>query len=258
MAAVIKPEYTKSSITPWELERRLSGGSPGTVDYKAPAPRSYKTNWTPQQMIGDAYTFEGGTPEVVEQLKLLNSLNSPMNSQQYSGFGSGGSVSPDILKLISDREKLINSRYGNLNQLLSQFGTQSRSSIDDATRAAMERLSGIDPQAAYTFNMVAPEVASANIDYLKAIGADPAAVFAQQALSQSLINQSVDSAKQYASGTQSVLDAERAARQAAAALYGQEATGNLESNILAQQLAMELAKSREMQALEEMRFQYGV
>jgi hypothetical protein len=164
--------------------------------------------------------------------------------------------------LYSDRLSGIESMYGSqFNQLGETFGGYrsalsaaagaSRGQINQATEQALARLAQLDPQAAFQWavgEVGAPGVAGG--DYLSRIGASSAEVDATRMLSEQLMRQQMAAAQQYSMGSQSSMDRERQARQAASGLMSQEALTGL--SLVEQQRQAQIAdeEMRRRQALE--------
>lgn len=149
----------------------------------------------------------------------------------------------------------ISGRYGGLRSQLGDIAGQGRATISQAQADALAALSQIDPQAAFEFAVQQADVPSADVTYLERIGANPEAVRAAQALSQGLIERQLGASQAYAAGQQAALDRERAARQAAATLMGQEGMQSLAAQEQAILSAIARQQAAEEAAIEEQRRQ---
>tara|TARA_S200002703_G_scaffold159326_2_gene172397 strand:+ start:5611 stop:6681 length:1071 start_codon:yes stop_codon:yes gene_type:complete len=190
---------------------------------------------------------------------------SDVTSGVTSGGGGGGGVDPvAYAKAINDYiaslegagtdfdtlQTDLADRYAGYGQNLAGIADAATARQEASAARAAEALAAIDPQAAFQFNVDPASMGSgAALGYLESIGASTAGVEGLKGFEQSLLNQSLDSARQFSEAQQSALDIERAARQAAVPQILQETQGALEANRLAATLGLSEEERRALEAM---------
>lgn len=176
------------------------------------------------------------------------------------GGGGGGAASPDYtaaLNLLNERLAGVGARYAPMYEQLASAAAASTGQINDATAQALARLSQVDPEAAFQWAVQQSQTpGAAGMDYLQAIGANPADVEAVRALNDALLAQQLAVSQQAAGGYSQALAAERAARQAASALMQQEALQNLAAQQAAMRAKIADAERAARQSIEDEILQY--
>jgi len=193
------------------------------------------------------------------------------DQQRANQQGGGGAGGPS-------RQQLIDEAFANLSapdvytgeadmQALADYYGGARSRLQDVYGAATGRigattadtlaaLQALDPQAAFTYDVGAPNIPGVNVDYLRALGASADPVSAEAEFARNLLGYQLAASQQAAAGMSASLERERQARQAASQLMQQEglrqaaaARAQALAQIAAQQAAEEaLIREREREA----------
>lgn len=137
--------------------------------------------------------------------------------------------------------------------------------IGATTADTLAALAELDPQAAFTYDVGAPNIPGVNVDYLRALGASADPVSAEAEFARNLLGYQLAASQQAAAGMGASLQRERQARQAASRLMQQEglrqaaaARAQALAQIAAQQAAEEALireRVREAQQAEQARQQ---
>lgn len=169
------------------------------------------------------------------------------------GFG-GGYERPQAPGINWDEIMASTKRpYDELSALLNQVSDQERQNIQSGASRATTFLGEMDPMAAYrpTFqSMEAPQAAMTT--YLNAIGADPAQVQAQQALSNQLMANQAMNQQQFGSAVDTSQGNFRQAQVMEALLNQQRATSALGLNTGVQQAAIGMSAMQQQNAIRQM------
>lgn len=213
-----------------------------------------------------SFTFRPGVSSP-EQYNLLNPATSgggggagfPGFKFNFGGGGGGGQQGApyDVRTGLLETLNASNKGYDALLERLSQMRQSEAQNIQSGASRAATFLSEMDPLAGYreTYqNMSAPTAAATS--YLNAIGADPAQVQAQQALS----NQLMASQAQGQSAFGQAMDASqanyRAAQQADVYANAQRANDLLGIATGSQATAIEMRKLEQQDALRRLLLEY--
>jgi hypothetical protein len=183
--------------------------------------------------------------------------------QQRANAAVGGGGGPS-------RQDLIDAAFANLSspdvyageadmQALADYYGGARGRLDDVYGGAVGRigattaetlaaLAEMDPQAAFVYDVGAPNIPGVNVDYLRALGASADPVSAEADFARELLGYQLAASQQASAGMQASLDRERQARLAASRLMQQEGL-RLTEQARAQALADLAARQAQEEAI---------
>jgi hypothetical protein len=116
---------------------------------------------------------------------------------------------------------------------LADYYTRGRQQLEDVYGSATGRigtttaetlaaLQALDPQAAFVYDVGAPNIPGVNVDYLRALGASADPVSAEAEFARNILGYQLAASQRAAEGMGASLERERQARQAASQLMQQE------------------------------------
>jgi hypothetical protein len=190
--------------------------------------------------------------------------------QQAGGGGAGGPSrqqlideafaglpSRDVYSGDSDMAALADYYAGGRQQLEDVYGG-SIGLIDTTSAETLAALEALDPQAAFVYDVGAPNIPGVNVDYLRALGASADPVSAEAEFARELLGYQLAASQRAAEGMGASLERERQARQAASQLMQQEglrqaaaARAQALANLAAQQAAEEAMIRERVRAAQE-------
>ena len=191
-------------------------------------------------------------------------------NQQTGGGGGGG---PSRQQLIDEAFAGLPSRdvYTGESDFaaLADYYARGRQQLEDVyggatgrigatTAETLAALQALDPQAAFVYDVGAPNIPGVNVDYLRALGASADPVSAEAEFARNLLGYQLAASQQAAAGMTSSLERERQARQAASQLMQQEglrqaaaARAQALAQIAAQQAAEEAIVRERVRAAQQ-------
>ena len=129
--------------------------------------------------------------------------------------------SPDVYTGETDLAALANYYAGQRGSLEDVYGAAT-GRIGSTTAETLAALQALDPQAAFTYDVGAPNIPGVNVDYLRALGASADPVSAEAEFARNLLGYQLAASQSASAGMQASLERERQARQAASQLMAQE------------------------------------
>ena len=192
-------------------------------------------------------------------------------ANQQTGGGGGGGPSRqqlideafaglparDVYTGDADMAALADYYAGARGRLQDVYGSAT-GRIGATTAETLAALQALDPQAAFAYDVGAPNIPGVNVDYLRALGASADPVSAEAEFARNLLGYQLAASQQAAAGMTSSLERERQARQAASQLMQQEglrqaaaARAQALAQIAAQQAAEEAIVRERVRAAQE-------
>jgi len=180
------------------------------------------------------------------------------------GAGGGGAALPDYgpaRELLESRLAGVPASYqaeydalaaraaAEEERLANIFGT-STGRIREAAATLQAALQSLDPQAAFVYDVGAPNIPGVSVDYLRALGASADPVSAEAEFARNILGYQLAASQQAAAGMTSSLERERQARLAAALAMEQQGYTTAELNRVA---ALEDIARRRAEAEAEIR-----
>ena len=153
--------------------------------------------------------------------------------------------------------------YGGQRSALENVYAAQRGRIGDVSAQALAALSGIDPQAAFVYDVGGPTIPDVEVDYLRALGASADPVSAEAEFARNILGYQLAASQRAAEGMAASLERERQARLAASQLMEQEGYTRAEqarvaalADLAARQAQEEAAIRDRIRQDEENRRQY--
>lgn len=185
--------------------------------------------------LGGLGTVEPGRSWTEEdQLKFRKFVPLPDVVDVPSGGGGGGPSrqdlideafanlsSPDVYTGEADMQALADY-YGGQQSALENVYAAQRGRIGDVSAQTLAALSMLDPQAAFTYDVGAPNIPGVSVDYLRALGASADPVSAEAEFARNLLGYQLAASQRAAEGMAASLERERQARLAASQMMEQE------------------------------------
>ena len=112
--------------------------------------------------------------------------------------------------------------YGGQRSALENVYAAQYGRIGDVSAQTLAALSALDPQAAFVYDVGAPNIPGVNVDYLRALGASADPVSAEAEFARNLLGYQLAASQSASAGMQASLERERQARLAASQLMEQE------------------------------------
>ena len=154
--------------------------------------------------------------------------------QQTGGGGAGGPSRQDLIDAAfaglpsrdvysgdSDMAALADYYARGRQQLEDVYGSAT-GRIGTTTAETLAALQALDPQAAFVYDVGAPNIPGVNVDYLRALGASADPVSAEAEFARNILGYQLAASQRAAEGMSASLERERQARQAASQLMQQE------------------------------------
>lgn len=235
-----KPKASTVDLTADLQTQLMQAGVPG-AGVKMPSDVTFTspvsgTTYTPYAVTEAGTTYDYGTfwnPEAEGQLFKVS--DAPTTAP--SPAGPAGPAGPS-------RQDLIDAAFAGLPArdvytgeadlaALADYYAGQRGRLEDVYGAATGRigttsaetlaaLQALDPQAAFTYDVGAPNIPGVNVDYLRALGASADPVSAEAEFARNLLGYQLAASQRASTGMQASLERERQARQAASQLMAQE------------------------------------
>lgn len=165
--------------------------------------------------------------------------------------------SPDVYTGEADLAALADYYAGQRGRLEDVYGAAT-GRIGTTSAETLAALQALDPQAAFTYDVGAPNIPGVNVDYLRALGASADPVSAEAEFARNLLGYQLAASQAASTGMQASLERERQARQAASQLMAQEGYRQAEAaraqalaQIAAQQAAEEAVVRERVRAAQE-------
>lgn len=147
--------------------------------------------------------------------------------------------------------------YGGLENQLGQLTADEAQRISQSTQNTLRALQSLDPMASYRESapmLAAPQAAASS--YLGAIGANPAQVQAQQALTNQLLSSQAGSQSSFSQAMNDYLGNYRQAQQADVYTNQDRALAAMNYATQAQRFGLNLARMQEENAIRKMLLEY--
>ena len=245
---VRRPVY----MDPAELDRRTG------VSYTRPAEKTPDRTITIPSVDAFSAALQGGSttgmfggptsrfdgarvPEGYQQ-RWDQTINELRNTAEFydrqranAAVGGGGGSSrqdlidaafanlPDYAGYTPDADmQALADYYGGQRSALENVYAAQYGRIGDVSAQTLAALSALDPQAAFVYDVGAPNIPGVNVDYLRALGASTDPVSAEAEFARNLLGYQLAASQSASAGMQASLERERQARQAASQLMAQE------------------------------------
>lgn len=210
--------------------------------------------------------------ETIDKLANTREYYDRQRAEQQAGGGGGGGgpsrqdlidaafsglPSRDVYAGDADFAALADYYAGQRARLEDVYGAAT-GRIGTTTAETLAALQALDPQAAFVYDVGAPNIPGVNVDYLRALGASADPVSAEAEFARNILGYQLAASQRAAEGMSASLERERQARQAASQLMQQEglrqaaaARAQALAQIAAQQAAEEAIVRERVRAAQE-------
>lgn len=201
--------------------RNLTGmfGGPTSRFANARVPEGWQTRWD-QTIDKLANTREYYDRQRAEQQTGGGGAGGP-SRQQLIDEAFAGLPSRDVYTGEADLATLANYYAGQRGSLEDVYGAAT-GRIGTITAETLAALQALDPQAAFVYDVGAPNIPGVNVDYLRALGASADPVSAEAEFARNILGYQLAASQRAAEGMATSMERERQARQAASQLMQQE------------------------------------
>jgi hypothetical protein len=268
-----KPTAPDVDLTADLQTQLIQAGVPG-AGVKMPSDATFTSpitgaTYTPYGVTEAGTTYDYGTfwnPEAEGQLfKVKDAPVTPPvtagpagpSRQELIDAAFAGLPSRDVYTGDADFAALADYYAGQRGQLEDVYGAAT-GRIGTTTAETLAALQALDPQAAFVYDVGAPNIPGVNVDYLRALGASADPVSAEAEFARNILGYQLAASQRAAQGMTSSLERERQARQAASQLMQQEglrraaeARAQALANIAAQQAREEAIVRERVRAAQE-------
>lgn len=179
----------------------------------------YGTFWNPEAETSELYKISGPTVTPTTTSGPAGPAGPSRQQLIDEAFGN----LPDYASYMPEADmQALADYYGGQRSTLENVYAAQRGRIGDVSAQTLAALSMMDPQAAFTYDVGAPNIPGVNVDYLRALGASTDPVSAEAEFARNLLGYQLAASQGASTGMTASLERERQARLAASRLMEQE------------------------------------